>query len=104
MRPWTPVLPGGLLAPGPDRDQVLRLVPRPARAAAVALVEEGVERSLELGLAAVLARVRLGRDGRPVAPLEVLGEVVGTLERRDVEQMALDRRELHAVAQQLAHV
>jgi len=34
----------------------------------------------------------------------VLGEVVGALERRDVEEMALDRRELHAVALQLAHV
>ena len=82
------------------RDQVLHLEAGLVGRAAVVVLAEALQRRLELCLAAVLAGVRLGHDGRAVARLEVLGVVLGPGERRDLEDPGLLGRERHAVAEQ----
>src|SRR5215212_5216408 len=81
------------LQPRRDRDQVLELEAGPAGGPAVPVGGQPVELLVELFLAAGLAGVRLGQERGSVVRAEVRREVLGPLERGDVERVALHRPE-----------
>src|SRR5688500_13546662 len=91
----------GRSAPRAHADQGLLLDARLVRGTAIELVAERVEGLVELLRAAVGVRVLADRDRRAVVVLEVLGIVVRALERGDLEDVALRRAEVDAVAEQL---
>src|SRR4051794_39583777 len=103
-RAGTPARPRRGSAPRRHHREVLELEARALGGAAVPVVAEAVQRGVELLRAALALGVLARGDRRAVARLEVLAEVARAGERRDLEHVALQRAELHAVAEQVAHV